>query len=386
MSVPRDQRAGDGPRLHSPISGQPLDGLERRLLAFLDTSFDVLYDWHIETDYLEFNDRIDELLGHPPGTVPRSIEGWLSHIHPDDRREAHESLRRCIESDSPYRAEYRFLHKDGSYILVDDRGVFLPDENGRLTHMVGAMRDVTLEREAENALRESEALYQSLFRRTANPALRLDAAGRYVDANQAALEFLETRLDELVGRSVDEHLEVDLDNLLSGEEPGTEQSSGFEVDLTVNGVVKTLLLTVTGCSVGGTKSFFCLGTDITARRRMQHELEVSTETLEAQARALSERNTALKVLVEQRDQDRRELEERIQTNVDALVSPTLDRLARRFALRPESALVEALRVNLQEIVRPHGLSLTRSDSGEALTRREMEVANLVRSGRTTAPP
>jgi PAS domain S-box-containing protein len=360
-----------------------LDGLERRLLAFLDTSFDVLYDWHIETDYLEFNDRIDELLGHPLGTVPRSIEGWLEQIHPDDRAEAQARLDWCIMTGSPYRAEYRFRHRTGSYVLVDDRGVFLPDEAGRLTHMVGAMRDVTREREAERALRDSEELYQTLFRDTANPALRIDAQGRYLDANQAALEFLESERVDLLGNPVTEHLRIDLGDILAGDEPAVDTSSGFEVDVVVGDSLKTLLLTVTACTVGGERSFFCLGTDITERKRMQSELETSTRMLEGQARALEERNTALKVLVEQRDQGRRELEERIQANVDGRVQPTLDRLARLLGARPETALVDTMRLNLQEIARSQGLSLSRDGSTEPLTRRELEVSNLVRAGKTT---
>lgn len=353
------------------------------MLAFLDTSFDALYDWHLETGYLAFNDRIDELLGHPPGTFPRSFEGWLGEIHPEDRAQAVKGLDRAKEEQTPFRTEYRLRHRDGQYILVDDHGVFLADDTGRVTHMVGAMRDVTRERAAERTLRESEELYQTLFRHTSNPALRLDAEGRYLDANEAALELLEAELTELLGRPASDHLPADLHRVLRGEDASAEEESGFEVDVAVNGSVKTLLLTVTACSVGGVRSFFCLGTDITARKRMQLALEASERTLREQARALEERNTALRVLAEQRDQDRRELEERIQDNLEGLVRPTLDRLGRALGARPEASLVETLTVNLEEIVRPFARRLSGPDAREPLTRRELEVCNLIRIGRTT---
>ncbi len=354
-----------------------------RLLAFLDISFDALYDWHLDSGYLSFNNQIDELLGHPPGTFPRSFEGWLGEIHPDDRARAVDGLDRAKSEGTAFRTEYRFRHSDGHYIMVDDHGVFLPDETGRITHMVGAMRDVTPERAAERALRESEELYQTLFRHTANPALRLDADGRCLDANEAALELLETDLGSLVGHQVSDHMPVDLGRLLGGDETAADEESGLEVDVVVKGVIKTLLLTVTACAVGGVRSFFCLGTDITARKRMQRALEQSERILREQAGALEERNTALRVLVEQRDQDRRDLEERIQANVERLIRPTLDRLGRALGARPEASLVETLALNLEEIVRPYARRLSGPETHEPLTRRELEVCNLIRIGRST---
>ena len=118
---------------------------------------------------------------------------------------------------------------------------------------------------------------------------------------------------------------------------------------------------------------------------MQEELSRSERALRRQATILDERNTALRVLLEQREQDRRELEQRIVQNVEQLIEPTLDRLSRALRHQAERLEIEAVRMNLREIVGPFGAPPRRHQRRPPpLTRRETEVANLVRLGKTSA--
>ena len=144
------------------------------------------------------------------------------------------------------------------------------------------------------------------------------------------------------------------------------------------------MLTVLPCHLGDGPGFFLLGTDITAQKELQRELARSERALRRQATITDERNAALRVLLEQREQDRAELEERVVGNVEQLIEPTLDRLSKTLRHRPERMELEALRVNLREIVGPFAQRLRDVKGGAApLTRRETEVANLVRLGKTS---
>jgi DNA-binding CsgD family transcriptional regulator len=151
------------------------------------------------------------------------------------------------------------------------------------------------------------------------------------------------------------------------------------------GRAKTLLLSVIAAHLGDRRCYFLLGTDITAQRAMQEELARSERALRRQTTILDERNTALRVLLEQREQDRRELEQRIVGNVERLIDPSLDRLSRALRHQGERLEVEAVRINLREIIGPFAERLAGAQtSGPPLTRRETEVANLVRLGKTSA--
>ena len=126
-----------------------------------------------------------------------------------------------------------------------------------------------------------------------------------------------------------------------------------------------------------------LGDDDGRRRVVVGALRDVTAERDAQ-RALEEHATALRVLLDQRRRDRTDLERNVTDNLRELVLPTLDRLARSLHARPEAAQLAALRTTLEEIVAPLvGPDAAAGRNGERLTRRELEIVQLIRAGRTT---
>ena len=167
--------------------------------------------------------------------------------------------------------------------------------------------------------------------------------------------------------------------------PGRRRASSRS-RATSTGTIKHLLLSIVPTRIAGGRGCFLLGADITEQKAMQEALARSERALRRQATILDERNTALKVLLEQREQDQRELEQRIVSNVEQLIEPTLERLSRSFRHRPERLELDALRANLREIVGPVRAAAGRERRVRArrspAARRE--VADLVRHGRTSA--
>jgi len=129
----------------------------------------------------------------------------------------------------------------------------------------------------------------------------------------------------------------------------------------------------------------------TSHRRLENEVQVrgqaeksllrSQEELEAQSRHLEEVNTALKVLLKQRDQDKHELGENVLSNVKELVNPYLVRLKKSRLSTDQATLVSILEANLNNIVSPFISKL--SSKYFKLTPMEIRVANLIKAGRTS---
>jgi DNA-binding CsgD family transcriptional regulator len=123
---------------------------------------------------------------------------------------------------------------------------------------------------------------------------------------------------------------------------------------------------------------YCL--DISERRLAEQALQLREAELEAQSHNLKEANTALKVLLKQREGDKREVEQNVLSNVKQLVSPYLERLVGSRLDTNQKALVSILRSNLNNIVSPLIGKLSSRFLG--LTPTEIRVANLVKEGRT----
>jgi hypothetical protein len=159
-----------------------------RVRALIEALFDAYYDWDIASGREEFSAAMDALLGLRPGAFPRTFAAWADRLHPDDRERALTNVDRFARKAGVYADEYSLRREDGSYVLVSDRGVTLQDGSGHPTHMIGVIRDITRQREAERALQESE---ESLRRQAtaleeSNIALRVILEQRARDRDELA--------------------------------------------------------------------------------------------------------------------------------------------------------------------------------------------------------
>ena len=111
------------------------------------------------------------------------------------------------------------------------------------------------------------------------------------------------------------------------------------------------------------------------------ELRTTNEALEVQKEYLEEVNTALRVMLNRRDQDKIEFEEKVLCNVRELVSPYLDKLHHATLDDTQRVLLGIMESNLNDIVSSFSRNLSNGHIG--LTPSEIEVSNLVRNGKTT---
>jgi PAS domain S-box-containing protein len=113
--------------------------------------------------------------------------------------------------------------------------------------------------------------------------------------------------------------------------------------------------------------------DITDRKEAEKQLEMKSLSLE-------EVNTALKVLLEQRERDRNEVEDKVAGNVKDLVLPYIDILKQRHLDTQQRAYLDILETNLKNIVSPFTQKMTSIYTD--FTPAEVKVANLIRDGKT----
>ena len=120
--------------------------------------------------------------------------------------------------------------------------------------------------------------------------------------------------------------------------------------------------------------------EIEERIRAEEALRKQGDELKAQSHHLEEVNTALKVLLKQREDDKKELGDNVLSNVKELVSPYLDRLKKSRLNTNQKTLVNILESNLNNMISPFISKL--SFKYYNLTPMEIRVANLVKEGKT----
>jgi PAS domain S-box-containing protein len=161
---------------------------------------DVIWDWDLRTNELLWNEALARAFGHDPATVPRAIEWWYEHLHPDDRERIVTGVHAAIDvGEEMWRDEYRFRRADGSYATVLDRGHVSRDDDGRPVRMIGSMLDLTSRLDAEASLRESEIKFRAFFEQAAVGMGRVRFSdARWIDVNDTFCRMLGYTREELV--------------------------------------------------------------------------------------------------------------------------------------------------------------------------------------------
>jgi len=120
---------------------------------------DTIWDWKIQEDSMTWNKGIENVFGYNKDQVGNSSEWWFDNIHPEDSIKMSIKLYSFIEQKTEkWQDQYRFKCADGSYKYVLDRGFILKDENGKSVRMIGAIQDITKQKEEEQRLKLLETV------------------------------------------------------------------------------------------------------------------------------------------------------------------------------------------------------------------------------------
>jgi len=120
---------------------------------------DTIWDWNIQEDKLIWNKGIKNVFGYEGNQVGEGSSWWFENIHPEDSIKMSIKLYSFLEQKTEkWQDEYRFKCADNTYKYVLDRGFLLKDENGKPIRMIGALQDITKQKEEEIRLKLLETV------------------------------------------------------------------------------------------------------------------------------------------------------------------------------------------------------------------------------------
>jgi PAS domain S-box-containing protein len=179
------EAAGRRARAEAERRRRAEDGLresERQYRALAESIPQLVWVTGPDGDEQYFNRRLAVYLGCTAG--PPTWD-WVRVVHPDDLPGPRDGWRRAVALGEPYESEYRLRRADGEYRWHITRALPLRDGQGRVVRWFGTCTDIHDRRQAEEALRASEARYRLLFDRNLSGVFRSTPAGRILDCNDA---------------------------------------------------------------------------------------------------------------------------------------------------------------------------------------------------------
>lgn len=120
---------------------------------------DTIWDWKIQDNSISWNKGIESVFGYSPEDVGKNSDWWFDKIHPEDSIKMSIKLYAFIEQKTEnWQDQYRFRCADNTYKYVLDRGFLLKDDNGKAIRMIGAIQDITKQKEEEQRLKLLETV------------------------------------------------------------------------------------------------------------------------------------------------------------------------------------------------------------------------------------
>jgi len=165
---------------------------------------DTIWDWKITDNEFSWNKGIQGVYGYTKDEVDNNSKWWFDRIHPEDSIRMSVKLYSFLEQKTQkWQDEYRFKCKDGSYRYVLDRGFLVFDENGNPVRMIGAMQDITKQKEEEQRLK----LLETVITNTKEAVVITDAdvseytIPKIVFVNEAFTNMWGYEYEDVIGKS-----------------------------------------------------------------------------------------------------------------------------------------------------------------------------------------
>jgi two-component system, sensor histidine kinase and response regulator len=238
-----------------------------------------------------------ESLGYDASTAPTDfVSAFGLLLHPDDQERVRREIQEVFAvGGREFESEYRVRSKAGSTLWHLARGTVFRDREGKPARFIGSSVAITERKQAEEALRENEAMFRGTFENAAVGIDHVDLEGRFLRINQKFCEILGYTHEELFTKTWMElthpdDLAADLElygRLLRGELASYTLEKRF---IRNDRSSVWVHLTVSFMRDAAGRPAYCIAIfeDISERKRLDTELRQAKEAAEAANRAKDE--------------------------------------------------------------------------------------------------
>jgi len=396
---------------------EELWGREEYFRALIENSLDIIIVVNKKGTVTYVSPSVERFLGYKPGElIGKSAFKFI--IPTDLPRAIYDFGKAILTKEVVIPNSFRIRRKDSSECILEGVGKNLLN-NPSVRGFVMNVRDVTRRKQAEEELRKaydeleirvsertaelvtmteqlkeeiterkrSEQRFRSLAENTSDWIWEVDQSLVFTYTSPKVKDLLGYEPNEVIGKTpfdfMPEHEARRISEISHSILASRKPFKSLEhINLRKDG--QQVILETSSVPIFDKNSNFSgyrgIDRDITERKKTEEILKEHERELEINARNLEEVNTALKVLLKKRDEDRIELEEKVLLNIKELVLPYLEKIKKGGLDKSQSVYADILESHLKEIVSSFSYRL--SSVYLNLTPAEINVANLVKQGKT----
>lgn len=126
------------------------------------------WEWDLETNRVSWSDELYRIYGQTPHSFAANYQGFLDHVHPDDRDRVEAIVNDARARGTSFEFEHRIIHLSGETRWVHGQGKVIANASGKIERMVGTSLDIT------DRVRADDARVRILTERAARKSAEAD--------------------------------------------------------------------------------------------------------------------------------------------------------------------------------------------------------------------
>ena len=365
------------------------DRMEKEVERIFNFSIDMIGSGNFQGYFTKINSSFMEVLDY---TEKEILENpFIKFVHDDDVEKTKQALADATKGKEEIYIENRYRCKDGSYKYIEWKVLSIVKEN----KFIAVGRDITNRKQTEMALRDSESKLSAMLSSIGDHMSMMDKNLNIIWANEIAEKIFG---NDIIGKKCYEiyHkrtkpcepypcivLRAFQDGKIDNHDTQVIDKDGKTVffHCTANVAIKgkegkpTAVLEISRDITEKVRAVKALHK---AKNELERRVKERTRELEIRTNNLEEINTAMKVLLNKRENDKTEIEDNVLTNVKELVAPYIEKIKKTKLDDQQKTFFSIIESNLNEIISP----FTRKMSLKYLnlTPAEIRIANLIRHG------
>ena len=376
------------------LTGETLerDRMEEEVERIFNFSIDMIGSGNLQGYFTKINSFFMEVLGYTQKEILE--KPFIKFVHDDDVEKTKQALADAAKGKKEIYIENRYKCKDGSHKWIEWKVLSIVKEN----KFIAVGRDITNRKQNEKKLRESESKLSAMLASVGDHMSMMDKDLNILWANEIAEKIFG---NDIIGKKCYEVYHKRTEPCepypcitLKAFQNGTIYKHDTQI-IDKNG--KTIFFNCTANVAlrdkeGKPTAVLEISKDITekvqagkALHKAKNELECRvkerTRALEIKTNSLEEINTAIKVLLKKREEDKEELAYNVLTNVKELVGPYLKKIKKTKLDDTQKTFLSIMESNLNEIISPFARKMSLKYLN--LTPTEIRIANLIRHGSPT---
>lgn len=174
---------------------------------------DAIWDWDLESGKIFWGPGYHDLFGYPMTSNTVDENTWKNSIHPEDFDLDYNNILEARNNPGveKWTGEYRFRKYDGEYTYVREKTIILRNDNGIPIRLVGALQDISAQKNYEETLSQERYLLRTLIDNIPDYIFVKDNQLRQIINNKANIRLLGAKTEEeTIGKTVHDYFPKEL--------------------------------------------------------------------------------------------------------------------------------------------------------------------------------